>query len=101
MRAFLQLPGFRQLLEHEYRRPRARDPDIMTDVYDGSAWREFMGPPTSPCERIGLQGCTDGFQAHVSGSLIEYETCGMVKFFSTSSAPLQDGVHVYAHDSAE
>ena len=69
LRAFLQIPGFRQLLEHEYSRPRARDPDIMTDVYDGSAWREFMGTPTSPCERIGLQGCTDGFQAHVSGSL--------------------------------
>lgn len=69
LRAFLRIPGFRQLLEHEYSRPRSRDTDIMTDVYDGSVWSDFMGPPTSPCSRIGLQGCHDGFQAHVSGSL--------------------------------
>ena len=69
LRAFLRIPGFRQLLEHEHSRPRARDPNIMTDVYDGSAWKDFMGPPSSPCDRIGLQGCTDGFQAHTSGTL--------------------------------
>ena len=69
LRAFLRIPGFRQLLEHEYSRPRARDDNIITDVYDGIVWKDFMGPPSSPCSRIGLQGCTDGFQAHASGSL--------------------------------
>ena len=69
LKAFLRIPGFRQLLEHEHSRPRARDEHIMTDVYDGAAWKDFMGPPTSPCSRIALQGCTDAFQAHISGSL--------------------------------
>lgn len=69
LRAFLRIPGFRQLLEHEHSRPRSRDENIMTDVYDGSAWKNFFGPPSSPCSRIGLQGCTDGFQAYTSGSL--------------------------------
>ena len=67
--AFLRIPGFRQLLEYEYSRPRPHDANIMTDIYDGSVWKDFMGPPSSPCSRIGLQGCTDGFQAHKSGSL--------------------------------
>ena len=69
LRAFLRIPGFRRLLEYEYSRPRPHNTNIMTDVYDGSAWKDFMGPPSSPCSRIGLQGCTDGFQAHKSGSL--------------------------------
>lgn len=69
LRAFLRLPGFRELLEHEFTRPRARDPNLLTDIYDGSAWQNFMGPPSSPCSRIGLVGCTDGFQAHASGTL--------------------------------
>lgn len=69
LRAFLRIPGFSQLLEHEYSRPLPRDQNILTDVYDGSAWKRFMGTPSSPCSRIGLQGCTDGFQAHTSGSL--------------------------------
>ena len=69
IRAFLRIPGFRSLLEHEYTRPRPTNPNVMADVYDGSAWQTFMGPSSSPCNRIGLQGCTDGFQAYVSGTL--------------------------------
>ena len=67
LRAFLRVSGFRELLEHERLRPRAEN--IMTDTYDSPAWKNFMGEPGSPCSRIGLQGCTDGFQAHVAGSL--------------------------------
>ena len=67
LRAFLRISGFRDLLEHERLRPRAEN--IMTDTYDSPAWKNFMGEPTYPCSRIGLQGCTDGFQAHVSGCL--------------------------------
>ena len=67
IRALLRVPGFRALLEHEYCRPRAGN--IISDVYDSPAWQRFMGPPNSPCNRIGLQGCTDGFQAHNTGTL--------------------------------
>ena len=67
MQAFLRIPGFREMLDHEFTRPR--NPDLMTDVYDSPAWKSFMGPPSSPCERIGLVGCSDGFQAFNSGTL--------------------------------
>ena len=68
LKAFLRISGFRQLLEHERLRPRAAE-NIMTDTYDSPAWKNLMGEPGYPCSRIGLQGCTDGFQAHVAGSL--------------------------------
>ena len=69
LRALLRVPGFRGLLEHEYTRPRPRDPNVMYDVYDCPEWKAFMGPPASPCDRVGLQACADGFQAHNTGSL--------------------------------
>ena len=57
------------MLEHEHCRAKPANPNLMTDVYDGSAWQSFMGVPSSPCDRIGLQGCSDGFQAYMSGTL--------------------------------
>ena len=68
LKAFLRIPGFRELLEHERLRPRGPG-NMMMDTYDSPAWQKFMGDPGYPCKRIGLQGCTDGFQAHVSGVL--------------------------------
>lgn len=68
LKAFLLIPGFKDLLEHERLRPRGPE-NIMTDTYDSHAWKKYMGEPGYPCSRIGLQGCTDGFQAHVAGSL--------------------------------
>ena len=65
----MKIPGFRRLLEYEFDRPRPRDPNIMYDIYDSPEWQKLMGPPTQPCGRIGLQGCTDGFQAFNSGTL--------------------------------
>ena len=50
---------------HEFFRPRNRF--LMTDVYDGSAWKKFMGPPHYPIERIGLLGCGDGIPAFDNG----------------------------------
>ena len=41
----------------------------MYDTCDSDAWKKFMGEPSSPCRRIGLVGCTDGFQAHGCGTL--------------------------------
>ena len=64
----MRIPGFRDLLEYERLRPK-HTTNIMTDTYDSPAWKNCMGEPGSPCSRIGLQGCTDGFQAHVAGSL--------------------------------
>lgn len=66
LQALLRIPGFRELLDHEFTRPR--NENLMSDVYDSPAWQSFMGPPTKPCGRIGLQGCSDGFQAFNSGS---------------------------------
>ena len=68
LKAFLRIPGFKDLLEYERLRPRGPE-NIMTDTYDSHAWKKYMGEPGYPCSRIGLQGCTDGFQAHVAGTL--------------------------------
>ena len=69
LRSLLRVPGFRGLLEHEYTRPQPGDPNFMYDVYDCPEWKRMMGPPASPCNRIGVQACYDGFQAHNTGSL--------------------------------
>ena len=64
LKSLLRIAEYRMLLRHEYDRPR--NINLMTDVYDAPAWVRFMGPPSNPCHRIGLQFCTDGFQAHTS-----------------------------------
>ena len=69
LRALLRLKQFRDMLDHEYTRPRARNPNLVSDVYDSPAWQSFMGPPQKPAKRIGLLGCSDGFQAHLAGTL--------------------------------
>lgn len=43
---------------HESR--RARNDDIMSDVYDSPRWKELMGVPTATLLRIVLQLCVDG-----------------------------------------
>lgn len=63
----MRIRKFMQLLQHEYRRPRRRN--MMTDVFDSPAWKSFMGEPSFPCERIGMQYCTDGFPLFNCGSL--------------------------------
>ena len=40
----------------------------MTDIYDGKAWEEFMGPPSYPNDRIGLVYCIDAFPVNAEGS---------------------------------
>ena len=55
------------MCQHEYARPR--NDNIMSDIYDSPAWQEFMGPPTSPINRIGLQVCADAIPAFASNTL--------------------------------
>lgn len=55
------------MCQHEFLRPR--NPDIIFDIYDGTAWQEFMGPCTYPNDRLGLQGCGDGFPVFASNTL--------------------------------
>ena len=37
LRALLRLKQFRDMLDHEYTRPRARNPNLVSDVYDSPA----------------------------------------------------------------
>jgi hypothetical protein len=69
LQQLLKIPGYRNLLEYEHSRPQPNDTNIMYDTCDSPAWKSFMGEPSSPCSRIGLVGCTDGFQAHGCGTL--------------------------------
>ena len=55
------------MLQHEFERPR--NPAYVTDVYDSPAWKDFMGPPTFPNPRIGLQFCVDAIPAFAAGTL--------------------------------
>ena len=66
LRSLLKTKKYREMCQHEFLRPR--NPDFLTDVYDGSAWKAFMGPATYPNDRIGLQYCIDAFPASAEGS---------------------------------
>jgi hypothetical protein len=39
----------------------------MTDIYDGTEWKKYMGPCIYPNNRIGLIGCGDGIPAFDNG----------------------------------
>lgn len=41
----------------------------MSDVYDTPAWKEFMGPPVFPNNRVGLLFCVDAIPAFAVGTL--------------------------------
>ena len=68
LRSLFRIPGFKKLLEYESTRPTP-DRNVMSDIFDSPEWKKLMGPPQRPCKAIGLTGCSDGFQAYVSGSL--------------------------------
>jgi hypothetical protein len=55
------------MCQHEFLRPS--NPDLLTDVYDGTAWKEFMGTCKYPNDRLGLQGCGDGFPVFDANTL--------------------------------
>ena len=82
--ALLRVPVFRKLLEYEYRRPKPRNHKIMSDVYDGQAWQEFIGPTTTPLQHIILHFCMDGFPAFQCGS----HSVKPAMFIDYSLAPL-------------
>ena len=61
--ALLTLSQFQHYMRHENRRPIG-DPDIVTDVYDSTWWKEFMGEVRgNQITRMGLLLCLDGFPA--------------------------------------
>ena len=53
------------MCQHEAMRPRNKK--LLTDIYDGSAWKNYMGPAIYPNQRIGLIGCGDGIPAFDNG----------------------------------
>lgn len=59
-------PKYWQMCQHEYARPR--NANLMTDIYDAPAWKEFMGPVSHPNTRIGLIYCIDAFPVNAEGS---------------------------------
>lgn len=67
LRKLLQLPAFRNALQHEWRRPK--NPNYMTDVFDSPRWVELMGPATRVLRRLGLLYCVDGIPAFKPGGL--------------------------------
>lgn len=54
LQSLLKVPAYRKLIEHEYERAKQmHDDDLMADVYDSQAWKDFMGPVVSPNNRMG------------------------------------------------
>ena len=39
------------MLQHEFLRPR--NENLMSDVYDAPSWKDLMGEPVFPNDRIG------------------------------------------------
>ena len=69
LRSLLSVKSYVQMLQHEHERPKPTNPNLMADVYDSEGWQEFMGPPTFPIMRIGLQFCIDAIPAFAAGTL--------------------------------
>jgi len=67
LQKLLRNAKYRAMIEHEVDRPHQND-ELMCDVYDAPVWKEFMGPVTSPNDRMGLQYCIDAFPANAEGS---------------------------------
>ena len=67
LKALLQTKQFRKLIQHEFERPRNRD--IISDIYDTPAWRDFVGQASEPVARIILQFCIDAIPAFAAGTL--------------------------------
>ena len=65
MRALLRIPKYWQMCQHEFERPS--NAKMLTDIYDGTAWQEYMGPCVYPNNRLGLIGCGDGIPAFDNG----------------------------------
>ena len=60
LRAMLEVPSYRELLLHEWRRRRCNNPNIMSDVYDTPRWEKVVGAATPHLTRIAVQLCVDG-----------------------------------------
>lgn len=67
MRALLGTTKYLKMCQHEFERPK--NPNLLTDIYDGTAWQEFMGECVYPNNRLGLVGCGDGIPAFAAGTL--------------------------------
>ena len=50
MKALLRTQQYWQMCQHEFFRPS--NPNIITDVYDGSEWKQFMGAAQYPNRRL-------------------------------------------------
>ena len=67
LEALMETKVYFNMCQHEFFRPKNKD--ILTDVYDSPAWKDFMGPCNYPNKRLGLLGCGDGFPAFDAGTL--------------------------------
>ena len=66
LRALLSTKKYWKMCQHEFERPR--NSNFITDVYDGTAWKQFMGPCNYPNDRLGFVMCIDGIPAFAAGT---------------------------------
>ena len=67
LKALLNTPQFRKLIEHENERPR--NEDLISDIFDTPTWKQIAGQASRPIQRILLQFCVDAIPAFAEGSL--------------------------------
>ena len=72
LEALMETKAYFNMCQHEFFRPKNKD--ILTDVYDSPAWKDFMGPCNYPNKRLGLLGCGDGFPAFEAGKMTAERT---------------------------
>lgn len=51
LKALFRLPAYKRMLQHEFF--RTHNENLMSDVYDAPAWKDFMGAVVFPNNRIG------------------------------------------------
>ena len=86
LQALLSLPKYRSMIQHESLRGDADD--LMSDVYDSPAWKEFMGKAVYPNNRVGFQVCGDGIPAF---SFSKSHSLKPVEFVNLSLPPAVRG----------
>lgn len=68
IKALMRTKKYFDMCQHEFLRPKPHDPNVVADVYDSPAWRDFMGPATYPNKRLGFVFCIDAVPAFAEGS---------------------------------
>jgi len=89
----LQVPKYREKLNHEFFRPR--NDDYLCDVFDSKAWKDLFGDPVFPNNRIGLVFCVDAIPAFAEKGMSIKPGLLMVASLPPSERGKPENIHMW------